>query len=184
MNIWRKKLWSRHKAPGDEGQSLLETAIAVPLMLGLAFNAVNLGYIWFLMISLSAAPRQGVQYSAQGGQASGLNSSPGTAAVKDLVYENLSGSIKGASSSNAGVRVCTNAKGVAGTGTSQVSQCDSFGQSNSYSAVAADPEAPIYVLNRVDVVYTITPIIPGSVFMVVLPSNLKFHRQVSMRSLY
>ena len=184
MNIWRKRMRSRYKSPGDEGQSLLETAIAVPLMLGLAFNAINLGYIWFLMITLSAAPRQGVQYSAQGGQAAGLNSSPGTTAVSNLVYDNLTNSIKGATSGNTGVRVCTNAKGVAGTGTSQVSQCDSFGPSNSYSAVAADPEAPVYVLNRVDVVYTITPIIPGSAFMAVLPSNLKFHRQVSMRSLY
>jgi len=32
--------------------------------------------------------------------------------------------------------------------------------------------------------YTVTPIIPGAAFNVVLPSNLNFHRQVSMRSLY
>jgi hypothetical protein len=184
MSIWRKKLRSRYKASGDEGQSLLETALAVPLMFGLAFNAINFGYIWFIMLTLSAAPRQGVQYSTQGGQASGTNSSPGTTAVSNLVYDNLTNSIAGATRSNAGVRVCTNALGVAGTGVNQVSQCDSFGLANAYFAVAPDPEAPIFVLNRVDVVYTITPIIPGSAFMVVLPSNLKFHRQVSMRSLY
>jgi Flp pilus assembly protein TadG len=184
MNIWRKKLRKQCKASGEEGQSLLETAIAIPLMLGLAFNAINFGYFWFVMLTLSAAPRQGAQYATQGGQASGLNSSPGTTAVSNLVYDNVTNSIKGATTSNAGVRVCTNAKGLTGTGTSQVSQCDSFGLSNSYSAVAPDPEAPVFVLNRVDVVYTVTPIIPGSAFMVVLPSNLKFHRQVSMRSLY
>jgi hypothetical protein len=153
-------------------------------MLGLAFNAINLGYIWFMILTLSAAPRQGAQYATQGGQASGTVSSPGTAAVSSLVYDNLTNSIKGATTSNAGVRVCTNAKGLTGTGVNQVSQCDSFGLSNSYSAVAPDPEAPVFVLNRVDVVYTLRPIIPGSAFMVVLPSNLNFHRQVSMRSLY
>jgi Flp pilus assembly protein TadG len=184
MKMWRRRFRIPFKARGEAGQALLETAIAVPLMLGLAFNAINIGYFWAVMLSVSAAPRNGVQYSAQGGQASGLNSSPGTTAVSNLVYDNITKSIKGATTSNAGVRVCTNAKGVTGTGTSQVSQCDSFGLSNSYSAVAADPEAPIYVLNRVDVVYNVIPIIPGSVFMVALPSNLKFHRQVSMRSLY
>ena len=183
MNIWWKKSRNRYKASGEEGQSLLETAIAVPLMLGLAFNAINFGYFWFVVLTLSAAPRQGVQYATQGGQASGLNSSPGTTAVSTLVYDNLTNSIKGATTSNAGVQVCTNALGVAGTGANQVSLCQQFNYPLT-SPVAADPEAPVYVLNRVDVVYTVTPIIPGSAFMVILPSNLQFHRQVSMRSLY
>ena len=39
-------------------------------------------------------------------------------------------------------------------------------------------------LDRVDVEYTVTPIIPGTAFNIVLPANLHFHRQVSMRSLY
>jgi hypothetical protein len=30
----------------------------------------------------------------------------------------------------------------------------------------------------------VTPVIPGTAFNVVLPSNMNFHRQVSMRSLY
>ena len=182
MNFWRKKLRKRFKGSGEEGQSLLETAIAIPLLLGVAFNTINIGYLWFTLLSLSAAPRQGVQYATQGGGAA--TPSPGTTAVSDLVYDNLTKGIKGATTSNSGVRVCSNSKGVAGTGASQVSLCDSFGPAMSVSAVAADPEAPNFVLNRVDVVYTITPIIPGSAFMVVLPANLQFHRQVSMRSLY
>jgi|SRR5579872_441742 len=184
MNIWRRLSRGRNNTSGEQGQSLLETAIGIPLMLGLAFNAINIGYFWFMMLTLSAAPRQGVQYATQGGQASGTIPPPGTTAVSNLVYDNLTNSIKGASPSNAAVQVCSNAKGVTGTGANQVSLCDTFGPSFSYSAVAADPEAPIYVLNRVDVVYTVKPIIPGSAFMVVLPSNLRFHRQVSMRSLY
>ena len=62
--MWLQKLIRRQRH--DEGQSLLETAIAMPLLLGIAFNLINLGYFWFVVLSLAAAPRQGVQYSAQG----------------------------------------------------------------------------------------------------------------------
>ncbi|HEU4415685.1 MAG TPA: TadE family protein, partial [Candidatus Angelobacter sp.] len=63
--MWLRNLIRRQRH--DEGQSLLETAIAMPLLLGIAFNLINLGYFWFVVLSLAAAPRQGVQYSTQGG---------------------------------------------------------------------------------------------------------------------
>src|SRR5439155_16773010 len=107
---------------------------------------------------------------------------PTTAAVSNLVYENVTNAIKGSTTSTVAVRVCSSAKGVnPATG---VALCDSFGPAFTFSTPAADPESPIYVLNRVDVGYTVTPIIPGTVFGVLLPSNLQFHRQASMRSLY
>jgi hypothetical protein len=120
-----------------------------------------------------------VQYSTQGGQAI-TSSSPSTTLVSNLVYENMTNAVHGATASNTSVRVCTSALGVA----SNIALCDSFGPSASFPAVPADPEAPGFVLNRVDVEYTVTPIIPGPAFNVVLPANLHFHRQVSMRSLY
>jgi Flp pilus assembly protein TadG len=183
MNWWRKRMGGRRGWKRQEGQSLVETAIALPLLLGIAFNVINFGYMWFLVLALSAAPRQGVQYSAQGGQAMTTTSAPDTTHVSNLVYENLTNAIKGATTSNAGVQVCTSAKGVIGSGSSQVALCDQFGGATARTP-AADPEAPTFVLHRVDVEYTITPIIPGSAFMVVLPGNLHFHRQVSMRNLY
>lgn len=164
---------------GESGQSLLETAVSMPLLLGIAFNLINLGYFWFMVIALSAAPRQGVEYSTQGGQAI-TSSTPSAALVKDLVYENMTHAVSGASTSNTAVRVCTSANGV----TSNVAGCTSYGPSFSFPAVSADPEAPGFVLHRVDVGYTVTPIIPGTAFNVVLPSNLHFRRGVSMRSLY
>ena len=107
---------------------------------------------------------------------------PGTTTISNLVYDNLTNAISGATASNAAVQVCTSAKGVnAGTG---IAQCDQFGPAFAFSAPAADPEEPVYVLDRVDVEYTVTPIISGTAFNVLLPANLKFHRQVSMRSLY
>jgi len=39
----------------QDGQSLLETAIAMPLLLGVSFNIINFGYMWFMVLPLSAA---------------------------------------------------------------------------------------------------------------------------------
>ena len=182
--MWRKTIGGPHSARGEEGQSLLETAFSIPLLLGIAFNLINLGYFWFMLLSLSAAPRQGVQFATQGGAAGTGAAAPGTTAVSNLVYDNLTNAINGATTSNAAVRVCTSALGVSGTGSSQVAQCNTFGPAFAFSAITADPEAPTFTLDRVDVEYTVTPIIPGSAFNVVLPTNLQFARHVSMRSLY
>ncbi|HEX7422887.1 MAG TPA: hypothetical protein VF311_03220 [Terriglobales bacterium] len=174
-------MWRRGKG-SQSGQSLLETAIALPLLLILAFNAINVGYFWFMVLALSAAPRHGVQYASQGGAALATSSAPSTSSVKDIVYENLTNAISGATTSNASVQVCSVAKGV--DSTTHKASCDTWGPSYGFPSPDADPEAPVYVLNRVDVVYTVKPIIQGSAFSVILPSNLQFHRQVSMRSLY
>jgi Flp pilus assembly protein TadG len=177
--MWMKLIRSRRH---EDGQSLLETAVAMPLLLGIAFNLINLGYFWFMVLTLAAAPRQGVQYSTQGGQATTTTSSPSTTAVSNLVYENMTNAVHGASTSNTSVRVCTSALGV--DSSTHIALCNSFGPAATFSAIVADPEAPVFVLNRVDVGYTVTPLIRGSAFNVVLPANMNFHRQVSMRSLY
>jgi len=57
---------------------------------------------------------------------------------------------------------------------------------------SADPEAPNFMLHRVDVTYTFSPLIPGTPFgLALLPMTAcsvsggnvlcTFHRQVSMR---
>jgi Flp pilus assembly protein TadG len=178
--MWVRKLIRRQ--PHDDGQSLLETAIAMPLLLGIAFNLINLGYFWFVVLSLAAAPRQGVQYSAQGGASITTASAPSAADVSSLVFDNMTNAVHGATASNTGVRVCSTSVGV--DPNTHVALCSSFGKTFTFSAVPADPEAPVFVLHRVDVGYTVTPVIPGTAFNVVLPANMNFHRQVSMRSLY
>ena len=182
MNMFRKILRDQHIARGQEGQSLLETAVSIPFLLGIAFNLINIGYFWIVVLTLSAAPRMGAQYATQGGAAGTTAAIPGTTAVSNLVYENLTNAISGLTTSNAAVRVCTSAKGV--NALTHVALCDQFGPAFSFTAPAADPEPSLYVLHRVDVEYTVTPIIKGSAFNVVLPTNLQFHRQVSMRSLF
>ena len=46
--MWLRNLIRRQRH--DEGQSLLETAVAMPLLLGIAFNLINLGYFWFVVL--------------------------------------------------------------------------------------------------------------------------------------
>jgi len=123
----------------------------------------------------------GAQYATQGG-AAGTATAPGATAISDLVYDNLTHAITGATTSNAAVQVCSSSIGV-NTSTG-IALCSQFGPAYTFPTPAPDPEQPFYVLGRVDVEYTVTPIIRGTAFMVILPSNLKFHRQVSMRSLY
>lgn len=178
--MWVRNLIRRERH--DEGQSLLETAVAMPLLLGIAFNLINLGYFWFVVLSLAAAPRQGVQYSAQGGASLTAASAPSATAVSALVFDNMTNAVHGATTSNTGVRVCSASVGI--DSNTHVAQCSSFGKTFTFTSVAVDPEAPVFVLNRVDVGYTVTPVIPGTAFNVVLPSTMDFHRQVSMRSLY
>jgi len=174
--IWQRQVDSA-------GNSLVETAIMLPILLAIAFNAINLGYFWFVGLSLAAAPRLGVEYVSQGGAALATSSMPSTANVDALVFDNLSNTLR-ATSSNSATRVCSATSSGGVDSTSHISACDSYGMSYSFGANTADPEAPVFVLNRVDVAYTVTPIIKGTVFSVVLPSNRTFARHVSMRSLY
>lgn len=176
--MWVRNLIRRQQH--DEGQSLLETAVAMPLLLGIAFNLINLGYFWFVVLSLAAAPRQGVQYSAQGGASLTTASAPSATDVSNLVFDNMTHAVHGATSSNTGVRVCMGVDPATGG-----AKCSSFGDTSiTFSAVAGDPEAPVFALNQVDVGYRVTPIIPGTAFNVVLPMAPIFRRHVSMRSLY
>jgi hypothetical protein len=176
--MWLRNLMRRQRH--DEGQSLLETAVAMPLLLGIAFNLINIGYFWFLVLSLAAAPRQGVQYSAQGGASITTISAPSAAAVSNLVFDNMTNAVHGATASNTGVRVCMGSSPATGA-----ANCTSFGDTSiTFSPVGGDPEAPIFALNQVDVGYRVTPIIPGTAFNVVLPGTTIFRRHVSMRSLY
>jgi len=165
---------------GEAGHSLVEAALMMPIVLSIAFNAVNVGWFWFMVLQLSAVPRHAVQYSTQGGAAmKTVSASPLADDVSTLAYNNLLHTI-GATTSNASVQVCTVRSGT----TSNVANCTAYGPSATFPAMEADPEAPYFAENRVTVRYTVTPLIPGTVFHVLLPSNLTFYRQVSMRSLY
>jgi Flp pilus assembly protein TadG len=177
---WRKcnGTWTDNK-----GQSLLETALFLPLLVLLIAYAVDFGYFFIVAANLSSASRNATEYSIQGyespGQAVLPTAGPMSAvtSVSALAVGDLSG--LAGSSSTTTVQVCSKVIGV----TNHLTQCASYGPADSSYTPAADPEAPTFLLNRVDVTYTVQPPIPLSIFSYPLVPSLTFHRQVSMRVL-
>lgn len=168
----------------DRGQSLIETAFLLPFLLIIAFNAINMGYFFYVYLNLATAPRQGAEYSIQGPSSSQQNPLPTADDVNTLVSDDITGAI--ASASNTPTRVCTMALGLNPTGlgtASQVPNCNNYGSgTGTFSTLQPDPEAPFLVLNRVDIQYHVTPPITGFFFNLVFPSSLTFHRTVYMRA--
>ena len=165
----------------NEGQSLLEAAFVIPFLLIFAFNAINMGYFFFVYLNMATAPRQGAEYSIQGSTTLYGTNYPSADTVNTLVQAGTGGSLPNGSSTP--TRVCTVALGLSGSGTTQVPNCNSYGTgTGNFTAVDADPEAPLIVLNRVDVQYTVSPLIPGTLFNLVFPNSLTFHKYVYMRA--
>src|ERR1044071_7452952 len=99
----------------DSGQSLIETALLIPVVLLITFNAINFGYFFFVAIHLASAPRQGVEYSIQGFATPSELSlpQPGTTSANNsiswLTYQDMVGL---ASSSGAQVQICSEVLGL------------------------------------------------------------------------
>ncbi|HET9400809.1 MAG TPA: TadE family protein [Candidatus Acidoferrales bacterium] len=206
MRINRTKL-----RKNTSGQSLVETAIMLPMLLTLAFNALNFGYFFLIALNLAAAPRSAVEYSVQGPDTPpGLafpaaGSATTSTSVSFLLLEDMRGAIS-ANASNSSIQVCTQANGVTNPGTTTATAtCTAYGASLpggfTFPTPDSDPEliaggaAPAFILNRVDVFYSFKPLIPGRLFNLVLmgrtgttacsstTGNCVFHRQASMRAM-
>jgi Flp pilus assembly protein TadG len=46
------------RLPGTEGQTVIEAAVLLPLMVTLVFNAINVGYYFWASLNLTTAPRK------------------------------------------------------------------------------------------------------------------------------
>jgi hypothetical protein len=185
----------------SSGQALLETVLLVPLILLIVLNVVNFGYFFLVALNLAASPRSGVEYSILGFATPTSLSLPGAGppssanTVSHLSQQDLTGAIS--APTGATIQVCSSTVGVSVSGTTLCVSCtgSSCGSANAGSpAPASDPEAPNFVLNRVDVNYTFSPLIPGTPFgLALLPISscsssggtvtCTFHRQVSMREM-
>ena len=181
------------------GQSLVETALVLPVLLMLLFNAVNFGYFFLIAVNLAAAPRSGVAYSIQGNASAVASSMPAagpsttTTSVSYLTYQDMTGAIY--SPSNTPVRVCSAILGLNSAGNvSQTAKCASYGGTYTFPSVASDPESPDFVLNQVDVAYSFSPLISGTMFNIFTLASpvctssggtvtCTFHRQVAMRAM-
>jgi Flp pilus assembly protein TadG len=188
-------------ARNSSGQALIETALLMPLLLTLALNCVNFGYLFIVALNVAEAPRSGSQYSILGFQtpasltlpAAGPPSTATT--VSYLNQQDMTGAVT--APTGASIQVCSSTVGMTATGVSKCETCTgtTCGAVNTGNpAPAADPEAPNFVLNRVDVNYVFSPPIPGLVFnLALLPLQgcssgaggvtCTFHRQVSMREM-
>src|SRR5438094_2132487 len=200
-SVWVRKIWRSFGAFSfgafsESAQSMTETALLLPILLILALNTINFGYFFFMAVNLASAPRQGVEYSVQGFNTPSAQSFPSagpctttaTNTVSYLTYDDMSGMLGGVapcstSTNNASVQVCSQSVGLTNRGqTNQTAQCQQFGPPATFAAPASDPESPGFVLHRVDVQYTVTPLIKSGIFNLVMPTSLSFHRQVSMRA--
>lgn len=179
----RRNFFRRDFGRGDQGQSLLETAVFLPILILLIAYAVDFGYFFIVAANLASSSRNAVEYSVQGYQSPGQTTLPSAGPMSDvttvsgLAVEDLSGLISYSTTTT--VQVCSKEIGV----TSNVTKCSSYGPTGTSYTPATDPEAPTFLLNRVDVTYTVQPPIPLSFFSHPLLPSLKFHRQVSMRAL-
>jgi Flp pilus assembly protein TadG len=161
-----------------EGQSLIEVALFLPIFVTLICYAVDFGYFFLAAASLDSAARNAVEYSIQGLSSPSKSAEPTAAVVSSLAIAGIG--LSGATAATVSVRVCSSAVGV--TTPANTSQCASpaTGGGAVSGTPDTDPESPTFQLNRVDVVYTVTPPVPMPVS--ILPT-LSFHRMVEMRSL-
>jgi Flp pilus assembly protein TadG len=167
-------------AKETSGQSLLETALFLPLLVLLMAYAVDYGYFFLVAANLCSASRSAVEYSIQGSQGPAQSAVPvagpvsSITSVAALAMADLS---LANSTTTTTIQVCTKSLGMNG----RIPYCASYGPAGTSYTPATDPEAPTFVLNRVDITYRVQPPVPVTFFKYGLISAMQFHRQVSMR---
>ena len=150
----------------------------VPIFTLLVCYAVDFGFFFLAAMSLNSAARNAVEYAIQGTSSPSQAAEPSAALVSSLAIASIG--LPNTSTSTVSVRVCSTAVGTnSSTNTAQCS-APSTGAGTVSGTADTDPEAPTFQLNRVDVVYTVTPPVPLPTS--ILPS-LTFHRMVEMRRL-
>ena len=165
------------------GQSLLEIAVMMPFLVLLLAYAIDFGYFFIAAANITSAARNAAEYSILGYQSAGASTLPAagpattTNSVAATALADLTSLIN--SSTKTTVQVCSASNGMNGN----LPLCTSYGPTATSYTPAADPEAPTFILQRVDITYTVQPPIPMTFFKVSILPNLSFHRQVSMRAM-
>jgi Flp pilus assembly protein TadG len=167
----------------NSGQSLIELAVALPIMVLLMAYAVDYGYFFIAAAGITSASRDAVEYASAGYQAPGQPTLPAAGPMtttNTVSAEAIAGlATFNSSSTTTSVQVCSKTNGVS----NNVAACTSYGPAATAYTPGTDPEAPHFVLERVDITYTVQPPIPLNFFKITLLPNMTFHRQVSMRAL-
>ena len=168
----------------SRGQSLVETMLILPLLVMIVLNAVNLAYFFLVMINMTGTARTSTLYSILGASTPAASQLPGSGgaspttsllSVTYLTYQDMTGALWNPTS--ASVQVCSPinidslGSGVNGTLTNQRANCETCTSAGGCSSAgggspvpSADPEAPTFVLNRVQITYTFSTLLPGTIF--------------------
>jgi Flp pilus assembly protein TadG len=162
----------------QQGQSLIEIALIVPIFTVLVCYAVDFGFFFLVVTSLNSAARNAIEFSIQGTNSPSQAAEPSAATISTLAIASIG--LANATTSTVSVRVCSSAVGVVLLTNSTQCTTPSTGGGAVSGTPDLDPETPSFQLNRVDVVYTVTPPvpIPASIF-----PTTSFHRMVEMRAI-
>lgn len=192
----------------ERGQSMVELLLTIPVFLLLLLNAINFGYFFFTVVHLTGTTRNGLEYGIMGAETVAAPSLPLSgpptlkSSVSYLAYRDMTGALSNPTSAT--VQVCSQTNvsggtGLLGTGANQKSKCVVCTGSTCSApgtgtwVPSSDPEltsggTAAFVLNRVDVQYTFTPLIPGAPFNIALlaacgaGNSCTFHRYSEMRA--
>lgn len=164
------------------GNVLLETALLLPFLIIVGVNTLSLGSMFRVYLNLTAAPAHAVSYSVVGTSTVLGTSVPGADLVSSLLYDNVNATLP--SASNSPTEVCSIALGLSGSGATQVPNCTTYGDTSNtnFAAPQPDPEAPYLILHKVDIQYTATPLLQGSIFNLLSGPRI-LHRSVMMRAM-
>ena len=170
--------FARNFSRREDGQSLIEVALFLPIFITLICYAMDFGYFFLVATALDSAASNAVAYSAQGPSSPAQAAEPSAALVSALAIASIG--LNGATTSTVSVRVCSSSVGL--TTPANTAQCatPATGAGSISGPVDTDPESPAFVLNRVDIVYTVSPLVPMPI--AIFPTT-SFHRMVEMRSI-
>lgn len=158
-------LRQRSRSKASRGQSLVETVLMVPLLLILILNAVNFGYFLLVALNLTSATRNGIEYAIEGSSTPANSSLPdprtSTASIATNVRFLIAQELGAFNQGKLNVTICSLNLGNDGSGKST---CDPSGTS-----ADADPEPAMgFVLNRIDITYKFSTLIPTAAFNLVV----------------
>jgi Flp pilus assembly protein TadG len=187
----------------SRGQSLVETALMLPLLIMIVLNVVNLGYFFLVIVNLTGAARTATEYAIIGASttASPTLPSPGPAngtpngnlTIAYLTQQDMTGALANPTAATTLIQICTSALGLNPSGQAKCQTCSGTTCQSAVNtgtpAQGTDPETN-FVLNEVDITYQFSTLIPGKIFNIPLQASAMcnsgtctFTRRAMMRAM-